>query len=91
MLLKFSVFGNVTTSVLSKLSKTIKFSKYTAIIRVFGCDFLKITKISVLCNKELSPGLQLVLTDENIMVLFRHIAVTFYHTNSQTTDGLEMT
>ena len=51
---KFSVFGNVTTFVSSK-SKTIKLSKYLHIIRVFCCQFSKITKTSVLCDSELLP------------------------------------
>ena len=56
---KFSVFGNVTTFVLSKISKTIKLSKYLHIIRVFCCHFSKITKISVLCDPELLPEMLL--------------------------------
>ena len=42
---KFSVFGNVTTFVSSKRSKTIKLSKYLHIIRVFCRHFSKITDI----------------------------------------------
>ena len=52
---KFSFFGNVMTFVLSKITKTIKSSKYLHIIMVFCCHFLKIMTISVLRDKEVFP------------------------------------